>query len=187
MVYQNPFYHYWFPRRDYPWYYDDIERQGRNYYGGQGQIIKRETIKTDATGKAVLVFDTPRENYNQDFEFRIEARVTDSSRREIISSDTVRVTRQRYYVYPLPERNIYRPKDKVTVDIKALDANEQPVKTEGTVKVTRDYWYEIWVDPSGHEFRGDELKSLRERKRCATHSERRHKSPGVSFARTDDI
>ncbi len=163
VVYQNPFYHYWYPRRDYAWYYDDIQRQGRYSYGGQGQTIKRETIKTDATGKATLTFDTPRENYNQDFQYRIEARVTDSSRREIIASDTVRVTRQRYYVYPRPERNIYRPKDKVTVNIKALDANEQPVVTEGTVKVTRDYWYEVWLDPNGREVKGEELRSLREK------------------------
>src|SRR5882672_2335344 len=163
VVYQNPFYHYWYPHRDYPWYYEDIDRQGRSYYGGQGSIIKRETIKTDATGKAVLTFDSPRENYNQDFEYRIEARVTDSSRREIVSSDTVRVTRQRYYVYPRPAQNIYRPKDKVTVDIKALDANEQPVTTEGTVKVTRDYWWEIWLDPNGREVKGEELRSLREK------------------------
>jgi uncharacterized protein YfaS (alpha-2-macroglobulin family) len=163
VVYQNPFYHYWYPRRDYAWYYDDIERQGGYYYGGQGQAIKRETIKTDATGKATITFDTPRENYNQDFQYRIEARVTDSSRREIIASDTVRVTRQRYYVYPRPERNIYRPRDKVAVDIKALDANEQPVVTEGTIKVTRDYWYEIWLDPNGREVKGEELRLLREK------------------------
>jgi alpha-2-macroglobulin len=163
VVYQNPFYHYWYPRHDYAWYYDDIEQQGRYNYGGQGQTIKRETIKTDATGKATITFDTPRENYNQDFQYRIEARVTDSSRREIVASDTVRVTRQRYYVYPRPERNIYRPKDKVTVDIKALDANEQPVVTEGTVKVTRDYWYEIWLDPNGREVKGEELRLLREK------------------------
>ena len=162
VVYQNPYYHYWFPYRDYAWYYDDFEQRGRGRYNyGQGQIIKRETIKTDATGKAKLTFDTPRENYNQDFEYRIEARVTDSSRREIVSSDTVRVTRQRYYVYPRPERNIYRPKDKVTVDFKALDANEQPVTTEGTVKVTRDYWWEVWLDPSGREVKGEDLRLLR--------------------------
>ncbi len=163
VVYQNPFYHYWFPRRDYPWYYDDIERQRRNYYGGSGQVIKRETIKTDATGKATITFDTPRENYNQDFEYRIEARVTDSSRREIVASDSVRVTRQRYYVYPRAQQNIYRPKDKVTVDIKALDANDQPVTTEGIVKVTRDYWYEVWLDPSGREVKGEELRLLHQR------------------------
>ena len=36
VVYQKPFYHYWFPHRDYPWYYEDLEQQGRNYYGGSG-------------------------------------------------------------------------------------------------------------------------------------------------------
>ncbi|HKG81175.1 MAG TPA: MG2 domain-containing protein, partial [Pyrinomonadaceae bacterium] len=159
VVYQNPFYHYWFPHRDYPWYYNDFENQYRNY-GGQGSVIKRETIKTGATGKAKLSFDTPRENYNQDFEFRIEARVVDSSRREIIASDQVRVTRQRYYVYPRPAQNIYRPKDKVTVDIKALDANEQPIQTEGVVKVTREYWWEVWIDPRGREVQGAELREL---------------------------
>ena len=159
VVYQNPFYHYWYPRREYPWYYSDFENPYRNY-GGQGSVVKRETIKTDATGKAKLSFDTPRENYNQDFEFRVEARVVDSSRREIIASDNVRVTRQRYYVYPRPAQNIYRPKDKVTVDIKALDANEQPVQTEGVVKVTRDYWWEVWIDPRGREVQGEELREL---------------------------
>ncbi|HEY2976085.1 MAG TPA: MG2 domain-containing protein, partial [Pyrinomonadaceae bacterium] len=163
VVYQNPFYHYWYPHREYPWYYDDLQQLGRQYYGGPGQVIKRETIRTDATGKALLTFDTPRENYNQDFEYRIEARVTDSSRREIIASDNVRVTRQRYYVYPRAERNIYRPKDRVTVDIKALDANEQPVTTIGTIKVTRDYWWEVWLDPNGREVKGDDLRLLREK------------------------
>lgn len=162
VVYQNNFYHYWFPRHDYPWYYDDIEQQRRGYYRGQGSVIKRESIKTDSTGKARLTFDTPRENYNQDFEYRIEARVVDSSRREIVASDNVRVTRQRYYVYPRPAQNIYRPQDKVTVDIKAIDANEQPVQTEGTVKVTRDYWWEVWLDPRGREVQGEELRQLRQ-------------------------
>jgi uncharacterized protein YfaS (alpha-2-macroglobulin family) len=75
----------------------------------------------------------------------------------------VRVTRQRYYVYPRPAQNIYRPKDKVTVDIKAMDANEAPISTDGTVKVTRDYWWEIWVDPSGREVKGEELRILRQK------------------------
>jgi uncharacterized protein YfaS (alpha-2-macroglobulin family) len=161
VVYQNPFYHYWYPRREYAWYYEDFGYQDRSSYYGNGQVVKRETIKTDATGKAKLTFETPRQNYNQDFQYRIEARVTDSSRREILSSDIVRVTRQRYYVYPRSEQNIYRPKDKVTVDVKAIDANEQPIATTGTVKVTRDYWWEIWVDPSGREIKGEELDGLR--------------------------
>jgi len=162
LVYQNPFYHYWHRPREYAWFYEDIDssqaRWGR-WYGGQGQIVKRETVKTDATGKASLTFETPKGS-GQDFEYRIEARVTDASRREITGNGNVRVTRQRYYVYPEPGHNLYRPQDKVTVEFKALDANEQPVQTEGSVKVTRDYWYEIWLDPDEKEVKGETLKAL---------------------------
>jgi alpha-2-macroglobulin len=160
LVYQNPFYHYWRQPRDYGWYYEDLAPQYRSY--GRGQIVKRETLKTDAAGKATLRFDTPR-NAQQDFEYIIEARVTDASRREIVGSSNVRVTRQRYYVYPRARHYIHRPQDKVSIDFKTMDANEQPIQVEGQIKVTRDYWYEIWLDPNGREVKGDELKRLRER------------------------
>ena len=164
LVHQNPFYQAWHKSREFPWFYEDVDgsqsRWNRGY--GGGQIIKRETIKTDATGKATLTFDTPRGG-GQDFEYRVEARVTDSSRREIVGNGTVRVTRQRYYVYAEADHNLYRPQDKAQVEFKALDANDQPVQTEGTVKVTRDYWWEIWISPDGGEVQGDELKSLRDK------------------------
>ena len=162
VVHQNPLYHSWQRPHEYPWFYDDMNQgfRGKMYFGGQGPIIKRETVKTDATGKASLTFDTPQDG-GQDFEYRIEARVTDASRREITGEGTARVTRERYYVYPEPEHNLYRPGEKVTVQFKAQDANDQPVKAEGTVKVTRDYWYEIWLAPDGHEVKGAELARLR--------------------------
>ncbi|MGB9178495.1 MAG: alpha-2-macroglobulin family protein [Pyrinomonadaceae bacterium] len=160
LVYQNPFYHYWNPRRDYPWYYEDLS-QSQRYYGG-GQVVKRAKLKIGRDGTATLRFDTPR-FAQQDFEYRIVARVTDASRREVVADETVRVTRQRYYVYPHAAHNIYRPQDKVQVETKVMDANDQPVVAEGQVKVTRDYWYEIWIDPQGKEVKGDELRRLRER------------------------
>lgn len=149
LVYQNPYYHWWTPYRQYAWYYDDFNPYSRYYYG-RGSVIKREMLKTDATGKAVLTFDTPRDS-QQDFEYRIEARVTDASRREITGEQTVRVTRQRYYVYANPRNYLYRPQDSVSIDIKSLDANEQAIPVEGTVKVTRDSWYQIWIAPDGKE------------------------------------
>lgn len=162
LVYQNPFYPWWQPPRDFPWFYEDLFPQHPYYGGGQGPIIRRETLQTDETGKATLTFETPR-NARQDFEYRIEARVTDASRREIVGRDTVRVTRQRYYIYPRAEHTIYRPQDKVQVAVKALDANNQPVQVEGTIKVTREYWEEIWLDPNGREVKGEELRTLREK------------------------
>ncbi len=164
LVHQNPFYQYWHKPREFPWFYEDVDNnsfRSRGWYGG-GQVVKRETIKTDAKGKARLTFDTPRGG-GQDFEYRIEARVTDSSRREISGSGNVRVTRQRYYVHAEADHNIFRPQDKVGIEFKALDANDQPVITEGTVKVTRDYWWEIWVSPDGREVKGEELQKLRDK------------------------
>jgi alpha-2-macroglobulin len=161
LVHQNPFYHWWYPQRDFAWYYEDLSP--RYWYGGrQGQVIKREKVKTDAAGRATLAFDTPRD-VQQDFEYYIEARVTDNSRREIVGSGSVRVTRQRYYVYPRAKHSLHRPQDKVAIDLKALDANDQPMQVEGTVKVTLDIWDEIWLDPGGREVKGAELKKLREK------------------------
>jgi alpha-2-macroglobulin len=162
LVYQNPFYHYWFKPRDYPWYYDDASPTQSNY--GGGQIVKRERLKFGPDGTATLTFDTPR-YAQQDFEYAIVARVSDASRREVVGNETVRVTRRRYYVYPQAAHNIYRPQDTVRVETNVMDANNQPVVAEGTIKVTRDYWYEIWIDPKGKEVRGEELAERRRRDR----------------------
>jgi uncharacterized protein YfaS (alpha-2-macroglobulin family) len=165
LVYQNPFYHEWHRPRELPWFYEDVDggsSRWNRWYGGQGQVVKRETLKMDASGKASLTFDTPR-GQAQDLQYRIEARVTDSSRREIVGNGSIRVTRQRYYLYANAEHNLYRPQDKVSVEFKALDANDQPVQTEGVVKVTRDRWYEIWLDPDGKEVKGKDLTKARAR------------------------
>ena len=86
--------------------------------------------------------------------------MTDASRREITGSGTVRVTQQRYYVFARPDHNLYRPQDKVRVEFKASDANDQPVSADGIVKLLREYWWEIWIAPDGREVKGDELKRL---------------------------
>lgn len=162
IVHQNPYYFAWKEPREFGWFYEENQSFGRGRMwrgGGGGQILKRETLKTDATGKARLEFESPKD-YGQDFEFRVEARVIDASRREITGSGTVRVTRQRYYVHAMPEHNLHKPGDKATVNFRAQDANEQPAQIEGIVRVTREFWEEIWVNPAGKEVKGPELKAL---------------------------
>jgi len=160
IVYQKPFHHTWRPERPFPWYYRDMTPQ-RGRYWGSGRQIKREVIQTDVEGNARLIFET--RPGGQDLEYRIEARVTDASRREVIARDTVKVTHQPYYVHLKSEHNLHKPQDKVTVKIKTLDANNQPHAASGTVRVTRDYWFEVWLAPDGREVKGDELKALQEK------------------------
>ena len=161
-VHQSPFQHHWRPPHDYPWLYTDADEGGWKYrgrYRGEDQVVKEDKLKTDAAGKATVAFETPA-NAQQDFEYRIEARVVDASRREIEADGRVRVTRQKYYVYLTPEHNVYAPQDKVTVNVRALNANENPVQVAGEIAVTRQRYVEIWLDPRNKEVRGDELQAL---------------------------
>jgi len=158
VIYSRPYTHWWWRPRDYSWYYPDAVDQ--TYYGGDGQIIKRETLTTDAGGHAVIHLSTQRDG--NEVQYRIEARVTDASRREIIGSGTIRVTKQRYSVYAEPQHYVYRPNQKATISFKAIDANDNPVHANGTVTITRDWWDESWIDPQGREVRGVELDRVRD-------------------------
>lgn len=138
LIYQNPYYHFYYPAKKYPWYYEDVYNRGYNYYGG-GTLIKKEQIKTDSEGKATFRFETPQSS-GQDFEYRIEVRVVDQSRREITASSSIKVTKNAFYVYLTPKNNLYRPGDKAEVDIKTLTANNEPVSIDGKITVSRNWW-----------------------------------------------
>lgn len=130
VVTQQPFQRYWYPWRNaYSWYFPEPPMSGG------GEVVKQETLRTDANGRATIVIDTPRDR--GDLVFDIQARVTDSSRREVVGNGEVKVTRQRYSMMATPEHYLHRPNDKVGIDFKALDANDKPVQVSGTVTVVR--------------------------------------------------
>lgn len=156
VIYQRPYWHSWQPPRDFGWLHDDRGgRPWRNWYG-RGNEIRREKIKTDDAGLASISFDTPLHD-GQNYEYEIEARVTDSSRREVVGTDMIRVTMQKYFVYPRSEHNLYKPGENVKIEFTALDANNTPVEATGAVEVYRDEWREIWIAPDGREVTGAEL------------------------------
>ena len=68
---------------------------------------------------------------------------------EVTGEGSVRVAKNRYTVVARPQQAIYRPNEKVAVDFKVLDVNDQPVEATGTVTVVRHRWEEIWIDPAG--------------------------------------
>ncbi|MFZ5805898.1 MAG: MG2 domain-containing protein [Verrucomicrobiota bacterium] len=152
LVKQKPLHYFWTPKRDFPWFYEDMICPPP-FHGDERQIIKRELLKTDAKGQVTVEFDTPR-GYSADMEYEIEARVTDASRREVVGMGSVKVSRQRYRVHAEPEGYLHQPADKVTIKFDAKDIHEQPQTVEGVVKITRDYWEEIWISPEGKEVRG---------------------------------
>ncbi len=147
IVHQKPFFRRWAVEREYPWYFDAPEEQ---YWGGD-QIVSRQTVKTDADGKALFTFDTPA-NGGQELEYTIEARVTDASRREVAGSGRVRVTRAAYAVSAKSEHNLFRPGTKAAFVFTARDANDRPVQAQGKLTLVRGRWRELWLNPRGERF-----------------------------------
>jgi alpha-2-macroglobulin len=132
LVHQAPFQRYWTPWREYDWYW-------RGWIAPpQESVTRTEQLHTDAAGRAVLRIATPRDA--TDTQYRIEARVVDASRREVRGEGTVRVTRQRYSVMASPEHYLHRPGESASVKFKAMDANDKPVQTTGTVKIVQRRW-----------------------------------------------
>ena len=146
--------------RAYPWYFDDFGARYR--WRGEGEIALEKDLTTDADGKATLSLETAAFG-TEDVEFTIEARMTDASRREIIGSGNIRVTKLSYQVYARAKHSLHRPNDKAEIEFHAFDANDQGVSAEGKVKVTRDFWYEVWEDAAGREIKGNELKAAESR------------------------
>jgi alpha-2-macroglobulin len=162
-VYQKPHHHRWSKDRAYPWFYPQ-ENQG-NWWGGPGQQVLHEKVKTDDEGRAHIVFETPPDS-GSDLQYTIEARVTDSSRREIEGRGEVRVTRQEYSVHVETKHAIHRPGVPVEVEFTAVDSNDHPLQAAGRAKVTRRRWVEVWVDPFGTEVQGAALTILRAEHDC---------------------
>ncbi len=161
VIFQKPFTRRWRSARDFPWLYQQTEGDES---GWPGTEMQRLSLRTDAGGRATVTIEVPASS-TQDLEYRIEARITDASRREVSGSGLVRVSRQAYEVRLEPEHALYHPQDTVAIRIEAKDANDQPVKASGKVTITRDVWEEAWRDPRGKEYRGDELRALRVRGR----------------------
>lgn len=123
------------------------------------KTIQQVTLKTDAAGRASFSFNTPEFSEN-DYTYTITARVRDESRREVEARQSVKVTRQSYFVAMQAERNIVRPGESAEVSVRVEDANGNGLKQQGTVRITREVWRERWLDPRGKEISGRDVHEL---------------------------
>ncbi len=126
---------------DYPWYRSGPSGgfAGRiavpDRFPGGGEEVYRETLRTDVSGRVIVSFDTGDLEIGSDHEFTIEARVTDSSRVQVLGTGTVKVTEKPYFVSASMDHVIHKPGDPIRVAWKFRDANGNPVKVTGRVQV----------------------------------------------------
>jgi uncharacterized protein YfaS (alpha-2-macroglobulin family) len=114
---------------------------GRAYdYGGQ-QLSER-TGKLDANGRLKITIPTGLDPQKQDLRYRIEARVTDESRREISGSNSVIATYGSFRVAVQADKYMYQPGETIQLRVTAKDYDGNPVQTQFHATLSRHPYHE---------------------------------------------
>lgn len=155
-VYKKTFYKPWWYFSEYSWWYEEYyanQDDNQKYnnadfiYSGTGKLDKEGrfdfdySIKEDFKSKYNNWWYWDREaTYETDFIYIIQAKVTDKSRREISSTKTVYVTRSDFFMTAKADKYMYKPDEKVTVEVKALDFSDKPKQVSFEAVVNRLTW-----------------------------------------------
>ena len=118
-VYRSRYYPPWWSDED-PSFESD-EDYGN--YGGE-QVLKQEGSLT-GDGKATLRIPTPAQP--NDYRYRIQARVTDASNREISGSSSAVATVGPFYLLVRPERYVAQPDTQAGIVVEGRDYDNRPV------------------------------------------------------------
>jgi uncharacterized protein YfaS (alpha-2-macroglobulin family) len=155
-VYKKTFYKPWWYFSEYRWWYEDYyESQDENQkynnadfiYSGKGELDKNGrfdfsySVKEDFKAKYNYwwYYDESR-TYESDYIYIIQAKVTDKSRRQIASTKTVYVTRAQFYLTANADKYLYKPGEKVTVEVHSSDFADKPVAASFDGTVNRLTW-----------------------------------------------
>jgi alpha-2-macroglobulin len=132
-IYRSRYYHWWFRDDD-----DDGlggsegEDDGEGYHGYGNDMVKEGDGRLDAKGRLEVSFDVPPidENNPYDFTYRLEAQVTDRSRRVEEGKASFVGTRGNVVVFANPERYVYYQNDSARIKIKTGDYEGHPVSSK---------------------------------------------------------
>ena len=116
---------------DYDNYYDEMMLDGEG--------------KLDASGHLSVAFDIPESNENDvwDFQYRLEAQVTDSSRRSMNASASLIATRGNVIATAFPDRYVYNKDETAKITVETRDYEGRPVPGKVSLKFMLRTWVKV--------------------------------------------
>jgi len=145
-IFRGRYWRPWWHGTEYAWYYEEeaSDDESNSY---RAEMIESNTDYLDANGQFTLTYQTQKGDADIDYYYRIEARVVDASRRQIIGSKQVVVTRGLFTISSYTNKYVYAPGEEVLLTLKTEDFKSNPVNAKVAVEVyTRE-----WKSGSGWE------------------------------------
>jgi uncharacterized protein YfaS (alpha-2-macroglobulin family) len=163
-VYRSRYYAY-FNESEEPGDNSEEEAEYSQYDNYYSDLVLEGDGKLDSSGHLQVDFDVPASNENDvwDFQYRIEAQVTDSSRRSINGSASLVATRGSVIAHASPDRFVYSKGQTATITVSTTDYEGRPVPAKLSLKFLSRTWIKVehkkdQYDPD-YEVREDELSS----------------------------
>lgn len=154
-VFKIRYYKPWWRFSEWAWWYEDFyAEQEENYsgsemiYSGIGKLSKDGKFDFEYTIKEDFKQENNRDyyykywygDYETDYRYIVQAKVTDKSRRQINGTTTAFVTRGGFTLTANTDKYWYKKNDKVNFTVNAEDFASKPVKTNFEITIYRQDW-----------------------------------------------
>ena len=110
---------------------------GGQDYDYAGEQLSEQTGKLDANGQLKITIPTSLDRHKFDARYRIEARVTDESRREISGFNSVLATYGSFRIGVSADKYMYQPGENIGLTITAKDYDGNPIQTAFHAELSR--------------------------------------------------
>jgi alpha-2-macroglobulin len=145
-VYRSRYYHpWWRSGEDADDFVSEDEEEGGESYGYGNDMVKDGEAKLDAEGRVQIDFEVPQPDAkdSQDYVYRLEAMVTDSSRREIEGKASFVGTRGNVVAFATADRYVYGVGDTAKIRVRTSDYEGKPVAAKVTLRFVEQKWERI--------------------------------------------
>jgi hypothetical protein len=150
-VYRSRYYHWWWRSESGSDEFSDAEDEEDDNFGYHGygnDMVKDGEGRLNANGLLEVEFEVPQpdEKDPRDYTYRLEAQVTDASRRTMEGVTSFVGTRGKVVAFARPERYVYYQGDGARIKIKTADYEGHPVAAKVTLKFVKRWWETIKKD-----------------------------------------
>lgn len=122
-----------------PYFSEEPDDEIGDEYGGYGsEEVQQGTGRLDAEGR--LNIEIPTDTAANDQRYRIEARVTDASNREIAGAGWALATVGPFMLNVQPNQYVYSPGETASIDVEARDYDGKPVDAPFSIEISEYRW-----------------------------------------------
>jgi hypothetical protein len=152
-IYRSRYYQPWWAEEDDGIGKDDSHEEDASGYGYDNDMVKNGEGRLDSSGKLNVEFTVPQPDAKQlwDYTYRLEAQVTDSSRRTNTASASFVGIRGNIVATAAADKYVYFTGDTAKVRVRTSDYTGKPVSSKVQLKFVSRTYKRIEKDEDGYK------------------------------------